>query len=125
MKLFFFTILFFSTLFLNVLLQPYIVAWKNEQWWYVPASLFLSYKNIAADYYWLKLLSDSTTRHFYTDIDYITSLDESFDIVYRYGFIVLYTYKNRKDLAFRILKKYKKNGVQKRTFFYMNEARCP
>lgn len=124
--IFFVIILFFSqTIVLNNILQNHKRNIKSTEsvCFHLPASWYLSCKNIVADYYWLQLLitENPSVEYLYASADFITDLDPHFNIVYRYGSVVLGIYKKRNDLAQEILAKNirnLKNTNKKEIAFY-------
>ena len=105
-KFFFVIFFFFLTIISNAFLQRFHKLAFYRGNFFLPASLYCSCKNIAADYYWFKLLAmpKPEVGQAWQLTSIITNLDPNFSIAYRYGAIIL-ARQNRHDLAKQLLEK--------------------
>ncbi len=101
----FFAFFFVITIFCNKYLQKSYQV-QNDSYFFVPASLYCSLKNIAADYFWFKILVAKRLepKYIWLFTSMITELDPHFAIAYRYGAILL-ARTNQSVLAAKLLEK--------------------
>ena len=122
----FIILLFLQTIILNNILQNHKRNIKSTEsaCFHLHSSWYLSCKNIVADYYWLQLLTteNPSVEYLYASADFITDLDLHFNIVYRYGAVLLGIYKKRNDLALKLLEKslpFSNNSIDPRMHTYL------
>lgn len=116
-----------TTFIVTIILNNYLLNHKQRindhfESMHVPPSWFLSVKAIAADWYWLCLLTKSTQdfKPIFTLAMRITDLDPHFNIVYRYAAVQLMQSKHF-DKAQQLLAKALRsptNQADWRIYFY-------